>query len=314
MPSGPTLPVLPQSVPLAASELIVPMKVQGNWDLDLADTGKRAPVRRLTKDDAIEYGQALSPDGRTVVYLYDKDSADNRRSLWVAGAADGSDPRPLFEHVPSVCNAMAYRPAWSRSDPRLLAVPCTNKAGHLGLYLVRTDGTLVREIRLPGAAVDDPAFSPDGSQLAFWSGPDPDVDGGSIYVETVDQSAPQRRLTRAALAGQDGDPIWSPDGVSIAFRRLVADGTIGGNADIFVIRADGSGKPIRLTRGAGQDQDPSYSPDGSQIAYQSSTPTSEWPGPAVPRAWLMDRDGSHQRVLWSKSAPDKQVSPSWSAR
>jgi molecular chaperone DnaK len=314
VPSSPSLPALPQSVPLAATELIVPMKVHGNWNLYLADTEKRAPVRQLTKADAIEYGQALSPDSRTVVYLYDEDPADDRRTLWVAGAADGSDPRPLFSHVPSVCNATMYRPAWSRSDPGLLAIPCSNKAGHLGLYLIRTDGTVVREIRLPGDAVDDPAFSPDGKQLAFWSGPDRDVDGGSIYVETVDKSAPQRRLTRAALAGQDGDPVWSPDGKSIAFRRLVADGTVGGNADIFITRADGSGNPKRLTRGSGQDQDPSYSPDGSQIAYQSSTPTSDWPGPATARAWVMDRDGSHQRVLWTKSAPDKQVSPSWSAR
>jgi Tol biopolymer transport system component len=115
----------------------------------------------------------LSADRRTVIYMHDTDVSDNRRTLRVAGAADGKGDRELFSPVPPVCNAKMYRSAQSPRDSNLLAVPCTNTNGHWGLYLIRIDGTLIGEIQHPGKAVDDPTFSPDGKQLAFWSVPRP---------------------------------------------------------------------------------------------------------------------------------------------
>jgi molecular chaperone DnaK len=310
---------LPQSAPLTDRQLIVPMKVDGNWDLYLADVGHSSPGRRLTSGPPAEYGQVLSPDRRTLIYLYDPDVNDNRRTLRVAGAADGKGARELFAKVPGVCNAMMFRPAWSPVNPDLLAVPCTNTAGHWGLYLIRTDGTVVREIRVPGVAVDDPSFSPDGTGLVFWAGLDKAIDGGSLYVAALDpndgsSAGELRHLTSTQLAGQDGDPAWSPDGSTILFRRRVVDGTPGGRSDIYVIRADGSGKPKALTHDAAKDQDPAYSPSGSRIAFQSTRSTPYWPGPMVSRVWVMNSDGSDQHLLWTKKAPDRQVAAAWSRR
>ena len=111
------------------------------------------------------------PDFATVIYVLDPDGSDETRTLRVAGAADGKGDRELFDPVPSVCAGRMNRPAWNPADPTILAIPCTDKNGVWGLYLIKTDGTVIREVRTGQQRVDDPTFSPDGSELAFWAGP-----------------------------------------------------------------------------------------------------------------------------------------------
>src|SRR6478609_4815846 len=57
----------------------------------------------------------------------------------------------------------------------------------------------------------DPAFSPDGSKIAFDS---TRTGGGDIYVMNADGSGAVR-LTTAST--EDSQPAWSPDGNRIAF-------------------------------------------------------------------------------------------------
>jgi predicted Ser/Thr protein kinase len=73
------------------------------------------------------------------------------------------------------------------------AVPLTSYAGH----------------------VSDPAFSPDGNQVAFsWDGDR--QDNVDIYLKLVGPGTPLRLTTDP---GEDRHPAWSPDGRSIAFLR-----------------------------------------------------------------------------------------------
>jgi Tol biopolymer transport system component len=94
-----------------------------------------------------------------------------------------------------------------------------------------------------------PAWSPDGKQIAFESSRD-----GNVEVYTMTASGrKQRRLTRRPL-GSDGEPAWSPDGKRIAFTHAQ-----NGNQDIFTMNADGSDQSNR-TKSGENDSTPDWQP------------------------------------------------------
>ena len=144
----------------------------------------------------------------------------------------------------------------------------------------------------------DPAWSPDGSKIAFMSDRDNDIE---IYVMEANGSH-QKRLTNAP--GRDAHPSWSPDGSKIYFQSPRSDPM----PQIYVMNADGSGQK-QLTQNAGFSGVPLCSPDGSKILFQvNENPTLE---PSHWQIYVMNADGSQQTNL-SKNAANDQV-PRWSA-
>jgi TolB protein len=68
--------------------------------------------------------------------------------------------------------------------------------------------------------IRDLAWSPDGRQMAYWSGADKSSD---IYVMNVDGSG-QRRLDTGAT--DDRNPVWSRDGRHIAYVSRAESGAL----------------------------------------------------------------------------------------
>ena len=297
---------LPVSAPLTDRQLLVPMKIGENTDIYLADTGRNAPVKRLTSSPGSDSAPALSPDRRSAVYVHH----EGTRTLRVM-AVDGTGDRKLFDPVPSVCKD-AFRPAWNPVDPTMLAIACTDGQGASGLYLVRTDGRVLRKLPVGQPLVDDPTFSPDGRRVAYWAGPKSSLDGGSIYSIPVAGGGP-RQLTTSA-AGIDADPAWSPNGNFIAFRRRLADGSENGNFDIFVVPSDGSQGARVLISGIYDEQDPSWSPGGDQLAIKSDQLITEDDSTDRARIWIVKLAGTTLRQLWTSEADGEQSAPAWSRR
>lgn len=126
------------------------------------------------------------------------------------------------------------------------------------LYRINSDATGLENLtNTPERSEWFPAWSPDGSKLAFASQVTGDY---GIYVMNADGSA-MTRLTDNMVGGKS--IAWSSDGT-----RIVFDSLLDRQYDIYVIDADGTNL-TRLTVNQASDTHPYWSPDGSQIAFWS---------------------------------------------
>jgi Ca2+-binding RTX toxin-like protein len=105
-----------------------------------------------------------------------------------------------------------------------------------------------------------PAWSPDGTQIAFTS----NVDGNwEIYVVDADGGAPPTNVSRSPN-NEDLNPDWSPDGKEIVFQSCQF-GTVGFALKIVVVQ---DRKPRRLPKTAQDEGRPAWNPaDREKIAY-----------------------------------------------
>ena len=99
-----------------------------------------------------------------------------------------------------------------------------------------------------------PAWSPDGRQLAV-------MKRFSIWIFDV-ETGKGRAIPKTRVGML---PAWSPDGLQLAFRSDILHE---GNWDIYLIDIDGQ-ILWRLTTNQGDDRYPAWSPDGTELAFSS---------------------------------------------
>ena len=151
-------------------------------------------------------------------------------------------------------------PHWSLDGRELVFV--SDRSGEREVYIAEIAGdsqggqlTNLRNLSQHKAPDWQPAWSPDGSRVAFSSYRD---DNWELYLVQVDGTN-LVRLTDDPES--DFSPAWSPDGRQIVFvsRRY-------GDADLFVLDL-GTGEIAQRTTGELDEFDPAWSPDGRWIAY-----------------------------------------------
>lgn len=150
------------------------------------------------------------------------------------------------------------------SGDELIAYLAIGVAESYDVYVVRPDGTSVRNITRSPTNEEAPAWSPDGQRLAFKE-PRP---GGMALVSTDSRGGDRRIILNVPGRHYVQAISWSPDGTRLAFDARPA----GESSDVFVVNVNGTGL-VNLTTGLpGNNDAPTWSPDGTQILFVHSSP------------------------------------------
>ena len=210
----------------------------------------------------------LSPDGKRVVYSLlrtDPEANDGEGAdfvnLWLMDLEDES-AFPLTQG-----EQRDLSPLWS-PDGRQICFISTRK-GAPQLFLIAPDGGEARQLTdLPQGVGGPGEWSPDGAQIAFSAGPNPD--------DLPSPTAPYR-VTRN---------IFRFDSLGMLDRAI---------QNIFVIPAAG-GDARQLTDDQHLNTQPQWSPAGDCLLYHCTFPPNE--DRFAPGLRLVDLAGETQDVVW----------------
>jgi len=156
------------------------------------------------------------------------------------------------------------------------------------LQIADADGANPQTAITSAEPILSPAWSPDGSRLAYVSF---EAKKPVVYVHSLATGA---RQAVANFRGSNSAPAWSPDS-----RQLAVVLSRDGGTQLFVMNADGT-NPRRLASSAAIDTEPFFSPDGQWIYFASDRGGS----PQIYRVAV--GGGAVQRVTFSG---DYNVSP-----
>ena len=168
-----------------------------------------------------------------------------------------SHPTTTFTQLTSLAGVESFS---SLSPDGGSLVYVSQASGNQDIYLQRVGGQ--NAINLTGdSPADDsqPAFSPDGTLIAFRSG----RDGGGIFV----MGATGESVKRVSDAGFN--PAWSPDGERIVFSTERVDSPNRGPSvgELRIVRVDTG--DVRAIEVSGDAVQPNWSPRGHRIAFWS---------------------------------------------
>jgi Tol biopolymer transport system component len=275
------------------------------WFLSPSDDTTRginsdARIRSLTSDEGLEYEPDLSPDGNYVAYTTD---AAGNLDIEILPLQGGNVNR-LVDHA-----ADDAQPCWSPDGTHLAFVSARDYPGGLlgsvggmgevsqfvsgvggDIFLIPALGGSVTKLVEKGL---HPAWSPDGSALAYVSEYDTQADQSSsaeaapleIWRIPVEGGDPVRLTNDSATNLQ---PAWSPDGRWIAYACYHPPG-------LRVVSAEGGGQPLDIYDGVALN--PAWSADGRWIYFSSDRTAA----PGVYNLWRIrvDRKGR------ARSSPER---------
>ncbi len=256
--------------------------------------GSETPLK-VTSDAANDYSPVWSPDGRSIAFLR---VSPKDRGIYVVPSIGGA-ARKIYTPVGTI--------EWDRGtlswspDGKHLAFPDGKSAkSPSSIYTLSLDNLQATKLTAPPELSDgdsSPAFSNDGSKLAFVRGSEGAV--RDIFVANADgTNAKQLTFDRRYVSGI----AWTADGSALVFSS-----DRGGKYSLWRIALNGK-EPERLPVGGEDAFSPAISKKGDRLAYAQRS--AKW---SILRVDLTDHAGkngvtrvlsSTQQDSFAKVSPD----------
>jgi len=204
-----------------------------NWDIYLLDLVSGALIR-LTQNPGFDGNPSWSPDGQYIAFESDR---SGNLDVYIMSTSGGELQRVTTSRTPD------YEPAWSPDSRAIAFTSFRDGSKDIYLYLVEERETIT-VTNSPDVNEDYADWSPDGTRLAYVSGPRGNL---SIQITTFDWDAMEAGQGQTELFGAGASPAWAPDGqnlIYIAYDRegrshLIAAGMTGWAISQEVYNIDG---------------------------------------------------------------------------
>lgn len=303
-------------------------------------------LEQLTDNPAFDDQAALSPDGKHLVFVSNRGGHANLYLLDLATKRVS----PLTQHTGG-----DFRPSWSPDGEWIAFSSDRDSAKSRGasgfvilhsteIYLIRPNGTGLRQLTKDQQFVGSPMWSRDGKKLVVYEAELPEVDNivavrrlrGTTQIATIDVTTGERIVVTSGK-GEKWSPRWlaegrigyvsgGPDG-GLEFTKGEA-GARGlfnhpswspdGRSAVFHREVETDWLPPRFREWQSRDTQfrlirtgifPSYSPDGTRMVCNSE------PGANLRNNSLlaMNADGSNRSVLF-KDEEKNPLAPVWSPK
>ncbi|HET9494274.1 MAG TPA: hypothetical protein VFR15_08595 [Chloroflexia bacterium] len=266
---------------------------------DEAPTPSASPIRTatsapVTAGSTASAGSGAVRGGGRISFVRTTEGGA-KRDLYIVNA-DGTGQHQITRDI-----VIEGTTQWSSDGRKILMQAGVNGVSNVVMLDIGEDNRAVQPLSLTSDIGSDsafPAWSPDGTKIAFQSKGDGDL--FQVYVMDADGNNKRRLSDGKGFAGL---PTWSPDGTAIAY--VAGDQqTAGSQRELYVVSVSG-GEPRRLTSLKTSLSNPQWSPDAKEISVLQAVADRQY------NLLLVNAEtGEHRSLLQGGIVRDQRYSPS----